>query len=438
MSSLGFQTIYRLINSTTDHVAERCFLPDTEMNDGSLLTYETQNPVGDFDIIAVSVAYELEITQLLTCFERIGIAARAEARGPTDPLVVLGGPITFSNPRPFAPFADIVVMGEAEPLLSSLLDAIAKTKDRETLLDELANWEGVYVPSRHGDNPVPLVRAKDQDLPAFGQIVTPDAELSNMHLVEAERGCHRSCTFCVMRRSGKAGMRTVSPKRILLTIPEHAPRVGLVGAAVADHPQLMDIFEKIIGTGRGLGVSSLRADRLTPALVQLLKRGGYRTLTIAADGASQRLRDRLKKGITREHFVRAAELAVKNSLSTLKLYAMLGLPTETEHDVDELIALCNELSRIIPLALAISPFVSKRNTPLDGEPFAGIDLVEARAKQLRKGLQGRAKIRSTSAKWAWVEYVLAQGGSEMAEVAQIVHENGGNFAAWRKAMSGEA
>ena len=373
----------------------------------------------------------------MTCFERIGIEARADGRGPSDPLVVLGGPITFSNPLPFAPFADIVVMGEAESQLAGLLDTIADFRDRDSLLDELAVWDGLFVPTRHGDRSGSLARAQDKDLPAYGQIVTPDAELSNMHLVETERGCHRSCTFCVMRRSIQGGMRIVPPARILETIPPHATRVGLVGAAVADHPQLSQLLESIVETGRGIGVSSLRADRLTPALVELLKRGGYRTLTVAADGASQRLRDQLKKGITKEHLVRAAELAVQNSITTLKLYAMLGVPSETEKDVQELVTLCNELSQIVPVALAISPFVSKRNTPLDGQPFAGIDVVEARVKQLKKGLKGRAQIRSTSAKWSWVEYILAQGGVEMAQVALKAHQSGGNYAAWRKAMYSE-
>src|SRR5690606_24255922 len=242
-----------------------------------------------------------------------------------------------------------------------------------------------------------VAKAADETLPAYSVIRTPHTELSDMHLVESERGCHRKCTFCVMRRSTNGGMRLADVDRILATIPEDATRVGLVGAAVSDHPRLLDIVGGIVDAGRECSLSSLRADRLSPELLEMLQRGGLRSITVASDGPSERLRKLLEKNIRAKHLLRAAELARDNQLK-LKVYMMVGVPEETPDDVDELIEFTRELASYTPISLGIAPFVAKRNTPLDRAPFAGIKEVEATLKQLRKGLQGVAEIRSTSAR----------------------------------------
>jgi len=279
-----------------------------------------------------------------------------------------------------------------------------------------------------------VAKAADETLPAYSVIRTPHTELSDMHLVESERGCHRKCTFCVMRRSTNGGMRLADVDRILATIPEDATRVGLVGAAVSDHPRLLDIVGGIVDAGRECSLSSLRADRLSPELLEMLQRGGLRSITVASDGPSERLRKLLEKNIRAKHLLRAAELARDNQLK-LKVYMMVGVPEETPDDVDELIEFTRELASYTPISLGIAPFVAKRNTPLDRAPFAGIKEVEATLKQLRKGLQGVAEIRSTSARWAWIEYELAQGGFEMADAAIEVYNNGEGFSAWKRAIA---
>lgn len=439
MSSLGYQAIYRIIHTQSDHSAERAFLPDEATDDGGpLLTYESQWYVGDADVIAVSLAYELELVGLIECLQRAGLAPLARDRRPEDPLVVLGGPLTFSNPLPAAPFADVVVMGEGESAILEVLDLVASATDRRRLLETLAARPGLHVPALQGEVLRGVLKADDALLPAYSQIITPHTELSSMHLVEAERGCHRRCTFCVMRRSTNGGMRTPPVERVLATIPEHARRVGLVGAAVTDHPNLVDIVRPIVEGGRGIGISSLRADRLTPELVGLLRDGGYRTLTVAADGASERLREAMEKSIKAHHLRHAASLTAEAGIPTLKLYMMLGVPGETDDDLEELVALLRELGDILPVAMAISPFVAKKNTPLDGLDFAGIDVVEQRLKWLGRHLPPRVTIRATSARWAWVEYCLAQGGFEMALAAVEAHAGGASFGAWRKAIARHA
>jgi len=241
-----------------------------------------------------------------------------------------------------------------------------------------------------------------------------------------------------MRRTTNGGMRLVAPEKILSCIPEKAVRVGLVGAAVTDHPRIKDVVRKIVESGREVGISSLRADRLDEEFVGLLARGGYRTLTTASDGASQRLRDVVDRKTTEEHLLRAARLARKFDLARLKLYQMVGLPGETTIDLDELIRFSLELAKIAPLALGIAPFVSKRNTPLDGLPFEGIGSIEAKMTQLRSGLKGKVEVRPTSARWAWVEYVLSQSGEEAGLAAMDAWRGGGRFADWKRAFQERA
>lgn len=438
MSSLGYQMMYRLINEMPDWTAERAMLPeDVEAFRKArvpLFTMESEQPVSNFDVIAFSFAYELEITGVFDCLTLSGLAIRAADRTESDPLVIIGGPLTFSNPVPVGPFADLVIMGEGEELILQVLDCVASGISRQEVLEFCAKLPGVWVPLIHGERLLPVAAADNHKLPGYGQIITPNTELANMHLVESERGCHRKCTFCVMRRSTNGGMRLASPEAILATIPEAAQRVGLVGAAVSDHPKLIEIVESIVAQGRGVGLSSLRADRMTPELVELLMRGGYRTLTVASDGASERIRQQLEKVIREEHLLHTAQLAAQYNIRTYKMYMMIGVPGETEDDITELIEFSREIGRIVPTALGVAPFVSKRNTPMDRLEFAGIKIVESRLERLRKELRGVVDVRATSARWAWVEWAMAQGGYDMADAAEQAWRDGGGFAAWKRAI----
>jgi radical SAM superfamily enzyme YgiQ (UPF0313 family) len=439
MSSLGYQLIYRLINGRDDTVAERAFLPDDptayRKSRVPLFTLESERPVGNSDIVAISLAYELELPGMLDCFDLAGLPLLARDRNRRQPLVVIGGPLTFSNPLPAAPFADVVIMGEGEETILQLLDHYHDAADRDDLLSRLAALPGFYVPAIHGERLVPTAAANNALLPAYSQIITPNTELSNMHLVESERGCHRKCTFCVMRRSTNGGMRLADPDAIIDSIPDVARRVGLVGAAVSDHPRLLEIVERIVDSGREIGLSSLRADRLSPELVRLLKRGGYRTLTVASDGASERLRAMMQKGTREADLLQSAHYAALSGMRYLKVYMMIGVPTETEADIAELIEFTRELATISPIALGIAPFVAKRNTPLDRQPFAGIKPVEAIMDRIQRDLRGVVDIRSTSPRWAWVEYALAQGGFDMTAATIDAWKGGGSFGAWKKAIA---
>lgn len=436
MSSLGYLQIYKAIQREEGMASERAFLGDDEAGEREgPITYEGLRPLGGFPVITLSVAYELELAGVVKLLEAAGIPALREERHDRHPFILAGGPLTFSNPLPLAAFADAVVMGEADTLALDALRALRDARTREAQLDALAALPHVFVPARHGDAMPGIAQCDDALLPAWAPIRTPEAELSDMFLIETERGCSRGCQYCVMRRSTNGGMRVVPMEKVLGLVPEGARRVGLVGAAVSDHPKVVEIVRTLAERGCEVGLSSLRPDRLSDDFVGALRLAGYRTLTTAMDGASDRVRDLMDRKARIHHLERAAELARKHGMARLKLYLMVGVPTETDEDIDECVAFTTELSRRIPLALGIAPFCPKRNTPLAEAPFAGIDVVQQRLSRLRRGLKGRVEVRSTSAKWAWVEAVLARGGvAEGRAVLEAVHA-GGSFAAYQKAFA---
>lgn len=442
MSSLGFQWITTLLRRA-GFAAERAFLPDEpaawRRQRLPVVTYESFTPLSRFPLLAVSLAYELEIAGLLEILDLCGIPLLREDRGPQDPVVLVGGPITMASPMVVAPFADAVLLGEGEEIAAPAVRAFFDAETREGWLDALATLPGAWIPERDGARLPALAKASDALLPARSAWIAPDAELSSMFLLEAERGCHRQCTFCVMRRSTQGGMRLVEPGHVLSLVPEHAHKVGLVGAAVSDHPHLVGLLETLVGQGRQVAVSSLRADRIRqkPRISELLRQSGARTLTVASDGASERLRRTLIKGARERDLLACAVRAGELGFDVFKVYMMLGLPGETDEDVDELVRFTLELvaaARPARVALGVSAFVAKRNTPLDGAPWAGVKVVDARVKRLLKGLKGRAEVRPVSTRWAWVEYELSQGGPEVGHAALQAWRDGGRFADWRRAL----
>ncbi|MFZ5890790.1 MAG: B12-binding domain-containing radical SAM protein [Myxococcota bacterium] len=439
MSSLGYQQVYKSLQQTPGVACERVFLPDGAADPAGRVeerpvSYEHRRDLSEFPLILVSVAYELELAGLVKLLDAAQIPALASERGERHALVIAGGPLTFSNPLPLGPFVDAIVVGEAEELIEPVVRAAANARSRAEALESLAKLPSVYVPALHGENLPTPAACDDALLPAFSTIRTPHTELSNMFLIEAERGCSRGCTYCVMRRSTNGGMRIVPKEVVLERIPGEVRRVGLVGAAVSDHPKIVEILHALADRGCEVGLSSLRPDRLKEEFVAALRRVGYRTLTTALDGPSERMRGIIERRGREPHYQNAAELARKHGMDRLKLYLMIGLPGETDADIDECVTFVSGLSKIIPVALGIAPFCSKRKTPLDNMPYAGISVIQDRLERLRRGLRGRADVRSTSAKWAWVEYVLAQGGHREGKALLEAVRAGGRFSDYRRAF----
>ncbi|NUN12803.1 MAG: radical SAM protein [Myxococcales bacterium] len=437
MSSLGYQVIYRIVNEHKDFVCERAMLPERPQlwrrSRTPLFTMESETAVSNSDIIAFSVAFELELHGIFDVLELAGLSPFSNQRPEKTPPVLMGGPITLSNPLPLGPFADIVILGDAEVAIQQFLQTYLDAPSKTELLNRCAVLPGFWVPALHGERTSDTLKVTKDHVPAYAQIVTPRAELANMYLIEASRGCPRMCSFCVVRAE-VSPMRGSEPKRVLDLIPDWAPRVGFVGAAVSDYEHIREIIAGVVAMGKGVGVSSLRADRLDEDLVGLLKQGGYRTLTVAADAPSERMRSKIMKGIRERHLVRAAELARWAGFHTLKMYMIIGLPGETQDDIDELLRLCRYLSKIAPLALTLSPFVPKLHTPLCDAPFAGIKMVENQIGSIRQALSGQVDVRAASARWAWVEYRLSQGGIDTGSAAYEAYRNGGSFGAWKQAL----
>jgi radical SAM superfamily enzyme YgiQ (UPF0313 family) len=438
MSSLGYQTIYREVNSLDDFAADRAMLPDEPASfPETLETMEAGASVAAYPLVAFSIAYELEIAGLIDCLRLSKLEPLRDIRDDDAPLVVGGGPLTFSNPAPLAPFLDLIIVGEGEELMLELCETARQLQfDKKRVLEHFQGKPGFYIPHADGEDVPAVAKASLECLPAFSQIITPNTELRSMFLTEVARGCSRGCTYCVMRRTTNGGMRALPVESILQKIPSHATRVGLVGAAVTDHPKIHDIVQAVVNRNLEVGISSLRADKLTDSFVELLARGGYRTLTVALDAPSQRMRKQIERATNEEHVIRCAELVRKHGLRTLKIYMIVGLPGEQDEDIDELVRFCLSLSKIHGrVALGVAPFVAKRHTPLDGEPFAGIAPIDKRLKRLRKGLKGRVTVRPTSSRWAWVEYMLAQGESKAGLAVLDAHLAGGRFADYKKAFA---
>ena len=438
MSSLGFQVIYRLMNERSGLSCERVVLPDDvrSYRERGLqpVSLESGRPLSEFDLIAVSMTWDLDLLGLFDLFDLAGIPIRRDARSAWDPAVLVGGPLTASNPLPLADFIDLAVMGDGELAVPKILDALEDASDRDDLFDRVGVVPGVWIPERDGDR-VPPTQKVTANLPAYGQIVTPLSELSNMFLIEASRGCPRFCKFCLVR-SPESPMRENELERVLEKIPAWAPRVGFVGAAVSEWTHIREALKRITDQGKGVGISSLRADRLDDEFVGLLARGGMRSMTVASDAPSQRQRNKMAKAIRTEHLLSAAHLAKAHGMLKLKLYVIVGLPGETEEDLDELIAFMKEFGSILPAARGLAPRGPQLHTPRGDAEFAGIEAIARTRTRIREGLEGLAEIRSTSARWAWVEYRLSQGGAEAGRAAHAAWRDGGDFRAWERAFAG--
>src|SRR5580765_5650475 len=363
MSNLGFQTVYRLFNREDDIVCERFFLPPkTELAELSaarapLLTLESQTPVGDFDVVAFSVSFEWDYVNVLTLLRLAGIPARADARNTRHPLVVIGGAVTFVNPEPLAPFADVIAAGEGELLVPALTSAIAGAQDRNEVLRRLARERGFYVPSFYdvryaGDGTIAAfevrpdtgappvvkkaaVKSIDRLDPPATSVFTPDTEFGSRFLIEVVRGCANLCRFC-WAGYNYLPVRAFPADRILELARKaraYSSKVGLVSIALCDHPEIERILTGLLEMGYSISPASLRLDDLTGPIVRLLRKSGERSITIAPETGSDRLRRVINKTVTNDEILAATELNFANDIDNLKLYYMIGLPTETDDDL---------------------------------------------------------------------------------------------------------
>jgi radical SAM superfamily enzyme YgiQ (UPF0313 family) len=446
MSNLGLQAIYGLVNSREEAVCERVFWDNENSQKGVLpLSVESQRPLADFSVLAFSLNYEIDYINIAPVLRASGLPLYSADRDETYSLVIAGGPCITANPMPVAPFFDCLCIGEAEALLPPMLLILAEgiSERRDDLLKELSAVPGLYVPRYNSGTPVVRQRVKDlDDFPVHSIVLTRDTELSDLFLVEVERGCAHGCRFCLVS-SAFSPPRFHSLEQLVQQARaglSYRKRLGLVGPAVTDHPQIEDLLDRILAMGLQFSVSSSRITSLTPRILEQMVKGGLRSIALAPEAGSECMRRVIKKGITGEQVLEAISQASEKGMQQLKLYFMLGLPGETEADIQAIVDLTLAGKEIIDrkrgktrLTLNIAPFVPKAGTPFQWQPMAPLDVLQRRLDFLKGRLTPKGiQIKSESPQWSEVQAVLARGDGGLARVLAELEKQ--SLPAWRQAI----
>ncbi|MBI5633406.1 MAG: radical SAM protein [Nitrospirae bacterium] len=447
MSSLGFQGIYGFFNSLSDIVCERVFSPDQEdweeyeKSGAEPFSLESRRPLSAFDIIAFSVSFENDYPNLLKMLKMARIPLRSSERASHYPLVIMGGVSAFYNPEPLADFMDVIFVGEAEEMLEEFLSQYRKTGEREELLLKLPAIKGIYVPrfytvrydetgrimgraaSHHAPDTVCKRAIKDITRSFLrSAILTPHAEFSNMYLLEAMRGCPWSCRFCVAghiynppRQKDLSGLAAEVRAAVQKT-----QKVGLIGPSLSDYPHAEEVLQM---EGVDFSITSLRASPKSVRLAQLMK--GHKSISIAPEAGTQRLRDAINKKITEEDILETAKQILECGIETLRLYFMIGLPTETREDIDGIIGLVKAVrrnSRKGFIRLSVSTFVPKPFTPFQWHPMEPLKSIKGKLQLIKKGLarEKGIKVLHDMPKQAHLQGLFALGDRRVGRVVERI------------------
>ena len=476
MGNLGFQVVYEIIDREPGVVCERAFLPDEEdrFETGRLCCLESGRAVAESEVLAFSVSFETDYWHVVRMLDSSGLPPRRRDRGPGAPLVIAGGPATFLNPEPLADFVDLFLIGEAEEMLPEFFavyrECLAAGADRPALLARLAERvAGVYVPEfftprfddgvqtaidHTGPGPEKVERRLVWDLNRFAttsRVLSDEAVFGDMVLVEASRGCQWGCRFCaagyMYRPIRTRGTEELA--RSVLEALEHRKTIGLVGAEMASVPGVEALSELANEGGGRLSPSSLKADCVTPRLAAALGKVRNRSVTIAPEAGSERMRRVINKNLTEADILRAADLLIGEGVPDLKLYFMIGLPTETDEDVLAIAELTAKLAqrvarggrnprRVGAVTTSINPFVPKPWTPFQWDPMEEIPAVKAKAARLRAALRRlpNVKVDIESPREAYFQTVLSRGDRRVGAFLEAIHAAAGDWWAvlqrWRR------
>ena len=463
MSNLGFQTVYRLLNSFDHVVCERAFLPENNASETPRpTTVESDRPITDADIIAFSISFENDYPHLLDILASAGIPLKSGDRADRYPLVIAGGVACFLNPEPLAAFIDCFLLGEAEEILPRFFQIFEPRTHKEAALKNLAHKvPGAYIPAfyrpRYHDDgtlaafeplvdvPAKIKRVYLKDISrtaTCSAVVTPHTTFERSFLIEVGRGCPHGCRFC------SAGFIYRPPRfrpisQLAQSINQGArltDRIGLVGAAVSDLPDIEELCGQFHDKGIRISFSSLRADRLTPGLLAALKQSNVKTATIAPEVGTDRLRRVINKGLTEKDILTAASTLVENGIPNLKLYFMIGLPTETGSDVDAVIQLVKKIKhqflrssrarkKIGHITVSLNSFVPKPFTPFQWSAMDEVGVLKTKIKKIKNELRKVANLRINSdvPRWAYIQALLSRGDRKVADILLMAHANRGNW-----------
>ncbi len=444
MSNLGFQTIYGLLNRYDNIVCERVFCEPKKLKAEIPISLESQRPLTDFDILAFSISYELDYFNVVQILKAGGIPLFAADRNESHPLLIAGGPCITANPMPLSTIFDCFAIGEGEPILPGFMAALMESIEgkKDELLKKLASLPGVYVPSLYEGIPIRRQWLADLDSVATTSVIlTPDTELGNMHLVEIARGCGWGCRFCL------AGFQfrpfRFRPLDSLLAQAEqglqYTNRIGLLAAAVSDHPEIGELAYRLHRMDAEISVSSLRVRPFSQALLKSLAKSGAQTVTLAPEAGSQRLRSIINKCVTESDIIEAFDKVARQGIRQVKLYFMIGLPAETDADIDEIVKLTLNLKErlegtVTRIAITVEPFVPKAGTPFQWLAMAPENVLNERVNRIKNALaRSGIEVRTESVGWSLVQGVLARGDAKLGEVLAKMQRN--SLAAWRKALN---
>ena len=454
MSNLGLHIIYEEINLHPSSVCERIFLPEKKELDAydktktPLMSVETQRSMHQFDVVAFDVTFEMDYFHIPLMLRHGRVPVMSEDRTDFDPIVIAGGPCATFNPEPFADFIDAFIIGEGEGIVTSVLDRIRlgseNGESREETIFALAQIDGVYVPVLYtpqyddnkrfvgydiADGAPKIIRRHFEPLTSGGEtvIATNFTEFGAMYIIEVARGCGRHCRFCMAGYCFR--VPRVRPLDILKEGVDRAEKlgkkVGLMGAAISDYPEVDELVTYIRSKDMRYSCASLRADSLTQAVVDGLADSGQKTITIAPETGSERLRRVINKGISEENLRTAAQLSAKSGIQHMRLYIMIGLPTETDEDIDAIIGLAERTQAHMAevgckgrLTLSINPFIPKPFTPFQWMAMDHQKSVEKKLQYIKKSLQKnrRIEVLVESPKEAYIQGVLARGDRRLGKV----------------------
>ena len=477
MANLGFQTVYKIINEQPSFLCERVFLPvsgsgaESASGFAEMCSLESQKSIAEFDIMAFSLSFENDYPHILTMLTAAGIPLLTKDRADDFPLIIGGGIAVTLNPEPLANFFDLFILGEAEVALPQFTRAFEEARrlgqKRMALLKELQKKiPGIYVPALYevkyaADNRIEAHAALEDGLPqkinihpikdinsycTEEVISATQIEMGDMYLTEVNRGCARSCRFCAASFVYRP-VRFRSLKEIIESINRgltKKKKVGLVGTAVSDHPELIQICEYVLAQNSQIGIGSLRIDQINEKIVDLIKASGIETVALAPEAGSQKMRDMLRKDITEEEILHAAELLIEREIPNLRLYFMVGLPGEEDQDIDAIIDLTRKIQQTALLktcgkrkfrriTLSVNQFIPKPHTPLQ---WCALADVSETAKKIKKILSAFGRDKQINVihdvpKWNYVQALLSLGDRRAGEILLAAHRLSGN---WVKAF----
>ena len=430
MSNLGMHIIYQLLNSRAEISCERFFLPtekiisEIERDNSSLMSVETQTPLKNFNVVAFAISFEQDYFNVVKILRLGKINPLAKSRTKFDPILIAGGPCATFNPAPLSAIFDAFVIGEAEVILPQIVDVLTDNQNisRADLLEKISEVKGVYVPAFPKKNVTRQFVQNLDDYPAHSVIITDDTEF-NMYLLETARGCGRHCRFCMagycFRKPRNRSLKTL--QAAVDDAKHFNKKIGLMGAAISDYPQINELCKVILDDNLKMSVASFRADSVTAELVDALAESGLKTLTIAPEVGSEKMRRVTNKGITEENIFNAVKLGINAGIKNFKLYFMIGLPFEEMSDIDAIAELVIKLKNFVAdgkFTLSVNPFIPKPFTPFQWAAMADKKYLNAALKNLRGRLKKFRDIEiiSESLKSARVQAILSRGDKNLADI----------------------